>query len=112
MARPTKFEIKDGRSGSEATVSISGELDLSTAQTLSQHVDQHLSAGATDLTLDLGDVEFMDSTGLRLLIELNDRSQDQAWRLRLKPPKHSDAALVLEATGADTALPFVSGGGE
>lgn len=109
MARPTKFEIKDGRSGSEATVSISGELDLSTAQTLSQHVDQHLSAGVTDLTLDLGDVEFMDSTGLRLLIELNDRCQDQAWRLTLKRPRHSDAAHVLEATGADTALPFVSG---
>jgi anti-anti-sigma factor len=108
MARPTKFEIKDGRSGSEVTVSIVGELDLSTAQTLAQHVDQHLSAGLTDLTLDLGDVAFMDSTGLRLLIELNDRSQAQAWRLRLKPPKHDDAALVLQATGADTALPFVN----
>jgi anti-anti-sigma factor len=109
MARPTKFEIKDGRSESGVTVSIAGELDLSTAQTLSQHVDHHLSAGVTDLTLDLGEVAFMDSTGLRLLIELNDRSQQQAWRLRLKPPKHDDAALVLQATGADTALPFVSG---
>ncbi len=108
MARPTKFEIKDGRSGSAVTVSIAGELDLSTAQTLSQHVDEHLGTGVTDLTLDLGDIAFMDSSGLRLLIELNDRSQQQAWRLRLKPPRHEDAALVLRATGADAALPFVS----
>lgn len=108
MARPTKFEIKDGGSGSAVTVSIAGELDLSTAQTLSQHVDQHLSTGVTDLTLDLGDISFMDSSGLRVLIELNDRSQQQAWRLRLKPPKHEDATLVLQATGADTELPFVS----
>jgi hypothetical protein len=27
----------------------------------------------------------------------------------MKPPKHDDAVLVLQATGADTALPFVSG---
>jgi anti-sigma B factor antagonist len=107
MARPTQFEIKDGGSGSAVTVSIAGELDMSTAQALSQHVDEHLSAGVTDLTLDLEQIAFMDSSGLRLLIELNDRSRHQAWRLTLRPPKHEDAVLVLRATGADTALPFV-----
>jgi anti-anti-sigma factor len=106
MARPTNFEIKGGRSGSAATVSIAGELDMSTAQMLSQHVDQHLSGGVTDLTLDLREIAFMDSSGLRLLIELNNRSQQQAWRLTLTPPKHEGAALVLRATGADTRLPF------
>lgn len=108
MARPTQFEIRDGRSGSAVTVSIAGELDMSTAQTLSQHVDEHLSSGVTELTLDLEQISFMDSSGLRLLIELNDRSQQQAWRLTFRPPKHEDAALVLRATGADTALPFVA----
>lgn len=108
MARPTKFEINDRRSGSGVTVSIAGELDLSTAQILSQHVDEQLRNGVTELTLDLEHMEFMDSSGLRLLIELNDRAQQQAWRLRLKPPAHETAALVLTATGADTALPFVS----
>lgn len=107
MARPTDFEIKDGLSGPAVTVSIAGELDMSTAQTLSQHVNEHLSNGVTDLTLDLRDVAFMDSSGLRLLIELNNRSQQQSWRLTLKPPKHESAALVLRVTGADTALPFV-----
>lgn len=112
MARPAKFEIKDGRSGSAVTVSITGELDVSTVQTLLEHVDGHLSTGATELTLDLRDMAFMDSTGLRLLIELNDRSLQQAWRLTLKPPEHEDAALVLRATGADANLPFVRSAGE
>lgn len=79
---------------------------MSTAQMLSQHVEKHLSSGVTDLTLDLTDIAFMDSSGLRLLIELNHRSQQQAWRLRLTPPKHEGATLVLRATGADTRLPF------
>lgn len=107
MARPTKFDIKDGRDGSAATVSIAGELDLSTVETLLEHVDKHLGTGVTDLTLDLSEMAFMDSTGLRLLIELNSRSLQQAWRLTLRPPEHESAVLVLRATGADANLPFV-----
>ena len=80
---------------------------MSTVQALSEHVDEHLGNGVTELTLDLDDIAFMDSSGLRLLIELHDRSREQAWRLTLTPPRHESAALVLRATGADTALPFV-----
>jgi anti-sigma B factor antagonist len=109
MARPSKFEILDRRSRSGLTISIAGELDMSTAQIVSQHVDERLNDGVSELTLDLADIEFMDSSGLRLLIELSNRSQRQAWRLKLKPPKHESATLVLQATGADTALPFVGG---
>ena len=43
----------------------------------------------------------------RLLIELNNRSERERWQLRLVPPKHEAAALVLRATGTDTSLPFV-----
>jgi anti-sigma B factor antagonist len=107
MARPTNFEIKDRSNGSAVTVWIAGELDLTTAQTLSAHLEERLSGGITELTLDLGDISFMDSSGLRLLIELYDRSREQAWGLKLKRPKQESAAIVLRATGADTALPFV-----
>jgi anti-sigma B factor antagonist len=107
MVRPTNFEIKDRSNGSAVVVWIAGELDMTTAQTLSQHVEEHLNGGMTELTLDLGDISFMDSSGLRLLIELNDRSREHAWHLTLKPPRHESAALVLRATGADSALPFV-----
>ena len=109
MARPTKFEINDARAGAALTVSITGELDMSTVQPLSEHINKHLSDGVTDLTLDLGDMVFMDSTGLRLLIELNNKAAGQSWRLKLKPPQDESAALVLRATGADVNLPFVPG---
>ena len=112
MARPTKFEINEERAGAALTVSITGELDMSTVQPLSEHINKHLSDGITDLTLDLGDMAFMDSTGLRLLIELNNRAMQQAWRLTLKPPRDESAALVLRATGADVNLPFAPREGE
>ena len=58
------------------------------------------------LTLDLRDLTFMDSSGLRLLIALNDRAQRDAWSLRLIAPTHEAALMVLRVTGAYTALPF------
>jgi anti-anti-sigma factor len=109
MVRPTKFEINQNSTGSTLNVSVTGELDLRTVEVLSQHVEQALGQQITALTLDLRELAFMDSSGLRFLIELNDRARQQAWQLRLVAPKHEAAALVLRVTGADAALPFQEG---
>jgi anti-sigma B factor antagonist len=91
---------------SDATLAVSGELDMSTIDALVGQVDIQLQRPLDSLTLDLRDLAFMDSTGLRLLIELNDRAQQESWRLKLIRPRHEAAARVLRITGADVALPF------
>jgi anti-anti-sigma regulatory factor len=48
----------------------------------------------------------MDSSGLRFLIDLYDRSRQGDWRLEIVRPRNEAATMVLRATGADTALPF------
>jgi anti-sigma B factor antagonist len=50
-----------------ATVVVSGELDLATVPRLSDTVAEHCDASL--LVLDLNAVTFMDSTGVRVLIE-------------------------------------------
>ena len=55
------------------------------------------------------DRAFMDSTGVRLLIELKYRSKRERWRLRLLAPTDRGAAHVLRITAIDSALPFESG---
>lgn len=79
---------------------------MSTVPELSERVGDQLSDGFGDLTLDLRELSFMDSSGLRLLIELYDDSRRDGWQLRLIAPRHAGALLVLRATGADVALPF------
>src|ERR1700691_5033123 len=106
MVRAAKFEINQKATESTLILSIAGELDLSTVPTLTQNIDQHLGKDLTALTLDLRDLAFMDSSGLRLLIALHDRSRRAAWQLRLIRPAHEAALLVLHTTGADVALPF------
>ncbi|MGH2892378.1 MAG: STAS domain-containing protein, partial [Solirubrobacteraceae bacterium] len=90
----------------DATLALSGELDMSTIDALSGQVDTQLQRPLECLTLDLHDVAFMDSTGLRLLIELHERAQRENWLLRLIGPRHEAASRVLQITGADVALPF------
>jgi anti-anti-sigma factor len=103
MVRQTRFEITQTASGSSLTLSIAGELDMRTAEILAARVDQHRDQ---NLTLDLRELAFMDSSGLRFLIELNDRSQRESWQLHLIRPRQEAAAVVLRVTGADNALPF------
>jgi anti-sigma B factor antagonist len=107
MVRPSKFEIKASTEGSKATLSLHGELDMRTLEELSNRLAEQLDAGATGVTIDLRKLGFMDSSGLRLLIELHDRSRQEGWQLKLVCPEQEAAALVLRATGADKVLPFV-----
>jgi anti-sigma B factor antagonist len=106
MVRPTRFEITEQARGETLVLSITGELDLSTVPQLARRVEEKLAGKLTTLTLDLAELTFMDSSGLRLLIELDRRARQESWTLTLIPSKHESANTVLRLTGANTALPF------
>jgi anti-anti-sigma factor len=110
VIRPSKFEVNQQRTGRTLVVSVSGELDMNTVEVLSNHVADQPQADFDAVTLDLREVLFMDSSGVKFLIELSDRAGQERWPLRLRAPRHEAAKLVLEATGADRALPFEGGG--
>ena len=65
------FEVTVQRDNAVATVMVSGEVDLATVPRLSAAVAQHHDAQL--LVLDLTAVTFIDTTGVRVLIEA-DRS--------------------------------------
>ncbi len=111
MIKPTKFEIKQSADGVAAKLEVLGELDMRTTEQLAAALNELLEDGATEVTIDLSRLSFMDSSGLRLLIELNNRSRDEPWHLRLIAPEQPDAALVLRITGANKALPFTEAAG-
>ncbi len=106
MVRPTRFEVAEEDMDGKLVVSVAGELDLSTAQELAHRIDERLGDGATNVMLDLSELTFMDSSGLRLLIELHQRAEQDSWELNLIAPKLESARAVLRMTGADVALPF------
>jgi anti-anti-sigma factor len=106
MVKPTKFEIKQRVNGQSATLAIAGELDMRTAEQLLDCLAEQRANGVTDVTVDLTELSFMDSSGLKALIDLHDRSRTESWELSMIAPEYEAAALVLRATGADRVLPF------
>jgi len=110
--RRAELKIEDcGRTESAVILAVAGELDMSTIDALAGRIGTELERPVQSLTIDLGDLAFMDSTGLRLLIELNDRALREGWRLALVTPRHEAASRVLTITGAEAALPFQSENG-
>ena len=47
---------------------------------LKERVDACLDADLSEMLLDLGRLAFIDSTGLRSVIELNQRAERNVWR--------------------------------
>ena len=81
---------------------LSGDLDMVTSDALVMRM-REVADGSAPLDLDLTDVGFMDSTGLRSLFRLHDIATAHGGRLRLLHP--SDRLMrLLELT--DTADQF------
>ena len=110
MVRPTNFEIREEATESVLVLTVTGELDMNTVELLATRVEERLAERPRPLRLNLAELEFMDSSGLRLLIDLYDRSRRENWELTIVAPRSEAATMVLRATGADTALPFESDG--
>jgi anti-sigma B factor antagonist len=66
-------------------IAPSGELDLATVPELRAAVEELRASGFDHLVLDLRGMSFLDSTGLRLLLELAAEARADAHRLELIP---------------------------
>ena len=97
-SRYTPFVISVAPEDEEVALEARGELDLASADTLGQTVAQVLAAGFTEIVLDLRQVDFIDSTGLRMLLSLRNDAQRDARPLTLVPPAPG-AQRIFDVTG-------------
>lgn len=87
-------------------VHVQGELDIATAARLHEALDGIEPAGSP-VALDLHALEFIDSTGLRLVVELDASVSKAGGSLEIvMPPPH--VFRIFELTKLDGILNFVS----
>ena len=84
-------------------MAVSGELDMSTAPDLSDALADVVDRHPGDLTVDLADLAFIDSTGLTVLVRASKRLREHDATLRLSSPTPS-VRRVLEIVGLDHLL--------
>jgi anti-sigma B factor antagonist len=97
--------ISAERDARKARLVLGGDLDMAARFQAEQALDDLLSEPLEQLVVDLGEVTFVDSTGMGLVLEVNDRARSEGFRLRLlRGPK--EVQRVFELAGVADVLPF------
>ena len=101
-----EFNVAEQRQGGASIFAVSGELDLRTSPELEERLGGAFDAGAELVILDLRQIEFMDSTGLRVLLAAHQRAHESGRRFALV--KGADQVeRVLTLTGVRDLLTVV-----
>jgi anti-sigma B factor antagonist len=100
-----QLSVRSEREGDVHTIALRGEMDLSNAGEVERELLHAEATDAPTILVDLSELNFMDSTGIRLLIAADARSRADSCRLSLiRPP--APVARVLCIAGVDGLLPF------
>ena len=106
MGHPPRFHIEVHQDHPGATVTVTGDIDIATVPPLERARDKALANSPSRLLIDLSGVRFIDSSGLKFLIETDRLSRSGGWRLQLVRPAET-AMRVLTVSGVERHLPFV-----
>lgn len=98
------FSLAEDPSGDrERVIRLRGELDIESAPDLERALLRSRPAGAR-VVLDLAELKFMDSTGLRVLLRARAAADEGSWEISLRnvPPT---IRRLFDMTGVHAALP-------
>jgi anti-anti-sigma factor len=98
-----RFELGvEAAEGGGRVVTARGELDLAAAERLWEQLEPLLAAGAL-VVFDGTQMTFLDSSGLRVLLQAHKRAESDGAQFRVVAPQDA-AQRVLQLAGADKHL--------
>ena len=93
------IELEGG--GPVLTATIRGDIDLSNADSLREELSAAIPNEALGLVLDLSEVEYLDSAGLRLVHHLREDLRARGQHLRIALPEQCVVRDALRLAGLD-----------
>ncbi len=103
---PGELTIEISVSESNALVALNGELDIATAPALEERLNELSRDRLSRIVLDLRELAFIDSTGLRVVLGLASGLADSDARVVIvKGPEPVQRVFAL--TGADRELVMI-----
>ena len=105
MSESTPFHCEIVPERDAVRVRPHGALDMATASTLQAEIAQLRDAGFRRLLLDLSTLDFLDSSGLRLLLSLHGEASNDGFVLGFVRG-NPRVQRVFEVTGTAEILPF------
>jgi anti-sigma B factor antagonist len=100
-----EFSIEERRHDGTVVLTLHGDLDLASADSVAARLEQLRAAGEPAL-LDLDELDFMDSSGLRLVLDAAETSDRTGWSFSLTHGPEQVQRL-FESTAVTERLPIV-----
>jgi anti-sigma B factor antagonist len=96
---PRSFEVDDAGLRGAPGVAVHGEVDIGTAEALELAIDDAIRGSDGAFIIDLSDVDFLDSSGLHVLLRARSllAREDRALAV-VCPPGHIRRVLELSGT--------------
>jgi anti-sigma B factor antagonist len=100
------FRVEVQNQDQATVIAVSGELDLASSPALQEELDRVSASDSQLLIIDLRELDFMDSTGLSVLVRAHQRAEEQGRRLAMvKGPQQVQRLLSL--TGVADRLTLI-----
>ena len=102
------FAVTSSREAGSLVVAPTGELDIATVDAVRAEVEQR--RGDEGLEIDLSGVDFLDTSGIQLIVESHRAARAEGFELSVHraPP---GVQRVFKIAGLEGVLPFVDGDG-
>jgi anti-anti-sigma factor len=105
MERFGDLEIRALRGRHRYVITLVGELDIDGVDRVTEELTRAEATDAAQIVLDLAELRFIDSSGVRLVLEADARSRTNGSRLRLtRGPAAVQRVFVL--SGVEDRLPW------
>jgi len=99
------LDLETEKRGGTSIVSLRGEIDVYTAPRLRQALIDLVEEGATDIVVDLSAIDFLDSTGLGVLVGGLKRVKSNEGELKLVVTQDR-IMKIFDITGLSKVFPI------
>jgi len=100
-----ELTVTSRQEGARTVIAVSGEIDVYTAPSLRERLNELVASGHYDLVVDMEGVEFLDSTGLGVLVGGLKRVRSHDGTLRLVCAQEK-ILKVFRITGLTKVFPI------
>jgi anti-sigma B factor antagonist len=103
-AAPPPLQAITTRMGDKCIVKLAGEFDLAAVDLVRKEIAGAVRSDATSVVIDLSGLEFIDSSGLAVLMDADARSRADSNRVSFQGPLTPPVAKILRVTELDRLL--------
>src|SRR3954447_25029840 len=100
-----ELSVVTRREGARTVISVTGEIDVYTAPTLREQLNELIAEGQYHLVVDMAGVDFLDSTGLGVLVGGLKRTRSHGGTLQLVCDQEK-ILKVFRITGLTKVFPI------